>query len=77
MFNNSNSDLNKKTSLPVNYRCVGSMDHPVRWDEKMAAVYHMENSHTERIMLIISYAVKKCLKLDILHMLRHLPASWR
>jgi hypothetical protein len=33
-------------------------------------VYHMENNHTLKIMLIVSYAVKKYLKLDKLEMLR-------
>jgi hypothetical protein len=70
MFNNLNSDLNKKTSLVVNYQEVGSMDHPVWWDKEMVAVYRMEKGHTTRIMLIISYPVKQYLKLDKLHMLR-------
>jgi hypothetical protein len=39
------------------------MDHLVRWDEKTVVAYRMENSHTTRIMLIISYAVKQYLKL--------------
>jgi hypothetical protein len=56
--------------LPVNYRGVGSMNHLVRWDEEMVAVYHMENNHTARITLIISYSVKQYLKLYKLQMLR-------
>jgi hypothetical protein len=51
------------------------MDHPVWWDEETAAAYRMENSHTTRITLIISYAVKQYLKLDKLHILRKLPTS--
>jgi hypothetical protein len=54
----------------VNCQHVGSMVHLVRWDEETAAVYHMKNSHTTRIMLIVSNAVKQCLKLDNLQMLR-------
>jgi hypothetical protein len=46
------------------------MDHPVWWDEEMAMTYRMENRHAARIMVIISYAVKQCLKLDKLHILR-------
>jgi hypothetical protein len=56
---------------------MGSMDHPVWWDEEMAATYHMENRHTARITLIISYAVKQYLKLDKLQMLSYLPACIR
>jgi hypothetical protein len=41
-----------------------SMDHSVRWDKETVAAYRMENSHTKRIILIISFAVKKYLKLD-------------
>jgi hypothetical protein len=48
----------------MNYQCAGSMDRLVRWDNEMAVVYCMENSHTARIMLIISYAIKQYLKLD-------------
>jgi hypothetical protein len=46
------------------------MDHPVQWDKETVVAYCMENSHTRRIMLIISFAVKKYLKLDKLQMLR-------
>jgi hypothetical protein len=47
----------KKTSLPMNYLCMGSMDNLVWWDEETAVAYYMENSHTARIMLIVSYAI--------------------
>jgi hypothetical protein len=40
---------------------MGSMHHLVQWDEEMVAAYRMENSHTARIMLIISYVVKQYL----------------
>jgi hypothetical protein len=40
------------------------------WDEEMMVVYRIENNHTFKIMLIVSYAVKKYLKLDKLEMLR-------
>jgi hypothetical protein len=46
------------------------MYHLVWWDEEMTMAYHMENSHTARITLVISYVVKQCLKLDKLHILR-------
>jgi hypothetical protein len=54
----------------MNYWCVGSMDHPVWWDVETVVMYHMENRHTTRIMLIISYAVMQYLKLHKLHILR-------
>jgi hypothetical protein len=54
----------QKISLPVNYQRVGSIDHPVRWDEEKAVAYRMKNSHATRITLIISYVVKQYLKLD-------------
>jgi hypothetical protein len=49
---------------------MGLMDHLVHWDEEIVVTYHMETSHTARIMLIISYSVKQYLKLDKLQMLR-------
>jgi hypothetical protein len=70
MFNNLNSDLNKKANLPVNYRGMRLMDHPVWWDKETVVAYHMETSHTARIMLIISYLVKQYLKFDKLQILR-------
>jgi hypothetical protein len=57
----------QKTSLHVNYRCVGSMDQPVWWDEEMAV--HI----IQRIAMpqeVISYTVRQCLKLEKLHILR-------
>jgi hypothetical protein len=45
------------TSLPVNCQGVGSMEHPVRWDEETVAAYHMDNGHTARITLIVCFAV--------------------
>jgi hypothetical protein len=54
----------------MNCQHVGSMDHLVWWDEETAMAYRMENSHAARIILIISYAVKQCLKLIKLHILR-------
>jgi hypothetical protein len=40
------------------------MDHLVWRDEEMVVAYGMENSHTVRITLIVSYVVKQCLKLN-------------
>jgi hypothetical protein len=34
------------SSLLVNYRGMGSMDHSMRWNEETLAVDHMETSHT-------------------------------
>jgi hypothetical protein len=48
----------------MNYLHMGSMDHLVRWDEETVVAYCMENSHTTRIMLIISYAITQYLNLD-------------
>jgi hypothetical protein len=48
----------------MNCQGMGSMDHPMLWDEEIVAAYHMENSGTARITLIVSYAVKQYLKLD-------------
>jgi hypothetical protein len=61
--------MNTKDKFTYELLACGSMDHPVWWDEKMVAVYRMENNHAAIIMLIISYVVKQCLKLDKLHIL--------
>jgi hypothetical protein len=36
----------------MNYWGMGSMDHPVRWDEERTMAYHIKNSHIARITLI-------------------------
>jgi hypothetical protein len=35
MFNNLDSELNRKDK----FTCMGSMDHPVWWDEKTVVTY--------------------------------------
>jgi hypothetical protein len=42
----------------MNCQGVGSMDHSVWWDDEMVMAYRMENNHTTRIVLIISYVLK-------------------
>jgi hypothetical protein len=45
----------EKTSLLVNSRHVGSMDHPVWWDKEMVAADRMEYS-----LAAILFEVGKC-----------------
>jgi hypothetical protein len=47
----------QKKSLPTNSWRVGSMDHPVWWDDEMVAAYHMEYSHAVRSLWLHNYAM--------------------
>jgi hypothetical protein len=57
MFNNFNFHLTIKDKFTCELLVCGSMDHSVWQDKETAVAYRMENSHTPRITLIISYAV--------------------
>jgi hypothetical protein len=50
MLNNQDSSLNTKYlfNLPMSCGRVGSMDHPVWWDEEMVVVDRTECTHAIR-----------------------------